>query len=324
MKISERPLDNTEPVVRINNTGKVVFLSTLSVFISMCLVVLYDTEYGFMLFIGVPLSIGFIAGYSMKKSVKSIFTLFNKTLLLFLVITILLIVCRIEGGICIMMIAVPLYVLLLFSYALGNIIKKRFSTTSKPLMFSLFLMNPFFVTLDLYTNNGFTQVVENKITVNTDARSVWALLNRPVVYSTPENILFKYGVNYPKSMQINKLHDSLFLNCNLRNGNANLQISGYFKDSLLRFEPRQAILPIKELTIYKTIHTPHSHDAYFKINYGEFMIKPVNDNKTELYATTELTHHLRPYFYWNMWNKYILHRMHEHVLETIKQDAETR
>lgn len=315
-------LDDNNPIVSISLMGKIVFIAILSVFVSMCLVILYDTEYGFMLFIGVPLSIGFTAGFIMKNPTKSIFHIFNKVLLIFIVITLLLILCKVEGGICIIMIAVPLYILLLFSYALGHIIRVHYSITQKPFLFSLILINPFFAGIDLSMKDGFTQHIEDKLTINADTSIVWNVLTQPVQYAEPTNFFFKYGVNYPKNMQVTAANDSLYLVCNLRNGDAALKITSLKEDTLLRFEPQQNILPIKELTVYKNINTPHSHDAYFKINYGEFMIKQLGENKTELYASTELTHHLRPYFYWNLWNRYIIHHMHKNVLQTIKQRVE--
>lgn len=319
----EEILDDNHPNRIISKRGWILFYAVLSVIICLCLTILLDKEYGFTLFIGVPLGIGFIWGFRSEVAIKNIFIILSKILIISLVITGLLLILKFEGGICIIMITAPLYVLLLIGFGIGYWIRIKHSYSNKPLMFSLFLINPFFTGIDLI-NKTIDQTVVTQIVINTDQNKIWNIITHQVDYSTPQNFFFKYGVNYPKDMQVIQQKDSLFLKCDLRNGATKLLITDYIPNSRFRFRPYEFILPIKELTFYDSLDTPHSHEKYFKINYGEFSLKSIDGQHTLLMGKTSISHHLLPAFYWNWWNQYLVNKMQLNVLMTIKENAEKK
>ena len=55
---------------------------------------------------------------------------------------------------------------------------------------------------------------------------------------------------------------------------------------------------------------------------GEFALTPLPDGGTRLTATTWYQHHLWPADYWRWWSEYIIHRVHEMVLENVRRRAQ--
>jgi transcription initiation factor IIE alpha subunit len=55
---------------------------------------------------------------------------------------------------------------------------------------------------------------------------------------------------------------------------------------------------------------------------GQFQLRLLSNNQTEVAGTTWYYHKAWPQRYWKLWSDAIIHNIHERVLKTIKQDAE--
>ena len=168
----------------------------------------------------------------------------------------------------------------------------------------------------------YNQEVKSVIVIDASKEKIWNTLVNPVQYNQHPNALFKYGVNYPKTMKVVEQNDSTLLRCTLRNGKIDLNISKMYADSLMEFQITEPVIPIKELTLYKNINTPHSHDKFFKIHTGKFEITALNNNQCLLRATTDFSYRFAPNWYWKWWSTYLMNKMHVHVLEVIKENTE--
>ena len=311
---------NEKPELKPTKRGKIIFYAVLSLLVTIFIIICITDAYGFALYIGIPLTLGFIFGFKNKISFQFVKTA-GIVLLIVMILSGLLILLKLEGAICIIMIALPLFLFIFVGYGLGYIIYKNNLQKNKTIMSLLLLINPSFCVLDSQLEM-YNQEVKTAIVINASKEKTWSTLINPVQYNQHPNILFKYGVNYPKIMKVVQLNDSAFLRCTLRNGKIDLNISKMYKDSLMEFQVTEPVIPIKELTVYKDINTPHSSDKFFKIHTGRFEIKALNDNQCLLTAKTDFSYKFAPNWYWKWWSTYLMNKMHVHVLDVIKENAE--
>jgi len=78
---------------------------------------------------------------------------------------------------------------------------------------------------------------------------------------------------------------------------------------------------MKELSPYD-IHPNHLHN-YFVSKKGEFKLEKISKNKTKLIGTTWYQNDIKPEIYWSIWSEYIIHKIHNRVLNHIKKTCET-
>jgi hypothetical protein len=79
--------------------------------------------------------------------------------------------------------------------------------------------------------------------------------------------------------------------------------------------------PLKELGFYNNIHPNHLH-GYWISKGGQFKLIQLSNGHTLLEGTTWYINKIKPGFYWTLWSDYIVHKIHERVLEHIKIHAE--
>lgn len=78
--------------------------------------------------------------------------------------------------------------------------------------------------------------------------------------------------------------------------------------------------PLKELSFY-SIHPNHLH-GYWVSKQGQFKLTRLPDGHTLLEGTTWYINKIRPGLYWTIWSDYIVHKIHQRVLEHIKIHTE--
>jgi hypothetical protein len=114
------------------------------------------------------------------------------------------------------------------------------------------------------------------------------------------------------------------LRCNLRNCVTELYVDDIVPYKVLRFRSIIDVEPVKEITIYDTLSTPHTNGEYFKHLYGKFELVPLANGTTELKAESQFSYRLSPAFYWNWWSRYLVNTMHSRVLQTVKDKTESK
>jgi hypothetical protein len=78
--------------------------------------------------------------------------------------------------------------------------------------------------------------------------------------------------------------------------------------------------PLKEISFWD-VNAPHLHD-YFVSKQGQFKLTTLPNGNTLLEGTTWYYHDIKPVFYWGLWSNYIIHKIHDRVLNHIKRNAE--
>jgi hypothetical protein len=310
---------NVRNKVTPTKVGWVIFWSVLSLIVTIIATMSVTKEYGVALYVGVPVTIGFIVGF-VGKNLKGLIKGTVAVVLTTTFLSLLLIALKIEGAICIIMIIVPLFLFVAVGFGIGKLLLETVPKKNSYLVL-FFLINPACIAADTQI-----EMVENTITtktvVNATPAQVWQVLTNEVDFGKHENFFFKNGVNYPLDMRLTQRNDSMLLRCNLRNCVTELYVDELVPNKSLRFRSVKDVEPVKELSIYDTLSTPHTNGEYFKHLYGKFELVPLANGATVLIAVSQFSYRLSPAFYWNWWSKYLVSTMHDRVLQTVKNKTE--
>jgi hypothetical protein len=89
----------------------------------------------------------------------------------------------------------------------------------------------------------------------------------------------------------------------------------------LAFDVTEAPPPLRELTPFAGVAPPHL-DGYLLSRRGEFRLVPLGDGRTRLEGSTWYELRLGPEAYWQVYSDWLIHRIHQRVLQHIRSEAE--
>ncbi len=136
----------------------------------------------------------------------------------------------------------------------------------------------------------------------------------------PTDLLFKAGIAYPINAKIDGTGVGAIRHCNFSTGSFVEPITKWDEPTLLQFDVAEQPATMKELSFYN-LQPNHLH-GYFISKHGQFKLRKLAGNKTLLEGTTWYYNKIKPEIYWDIWSDYIVHKIHERVLNHIKTDAE--
>ncbi len=281
-------------------------------------------EYGWTVFILIPLLFGFLPPFIVSKS-KAI-TRNESYKLSFITLGIAclaLLVFAIEGIICIAM-ASPIltFLTLLGSYlgyvSQGNKIVNSTNTTLFVIVSAISLMS-----FDYVNEPKGLIPIRTKVIVHSDIEKVWENVVTFHKIEEPIDWIFKTGIAYPIDATIEGEGVGAIRYCNFSTGSFVEPITTWDAPHLLQFDVEEQPIPMNEYNPFWDIHPPHL-EGYFKSYKGQFKLTKLDDNKTELEGTTWYQVDITPEIYWKIWSNFIVHRIHERVLHHIKKEAEEK
>lgn len=279
-------------------------------------------DYGWLLFICIPLFIGFLPGYFAGKSnnlKKSEY--YNLGFITLLTSCIGILIFALEGLICILM-ASPL--LLLF-VALGAHLAfktnetKKISNTNITLL--VLCLSITFLSFDYINDKTATKSATSYITIDAPIETVWHNVVSFNKIDTPLDWIFKTGLAYPIDAKIIGTGVGAVRYCNFSTGSFVEPITTWKEPHLLQFDVEEQPIPMNEFNPFWDVHPPHL-DGYFKSQKGEFKLISLSNGKTKLAGTTWYTIDIYPNIYWQTWTDYIVHKIHGRVLDHIKSESE--
>ena len=282
-------------------------------------------EYGWTVFVFLPFLIGFlppyISGYHTELSRKDCYGLSFGTLggAIFG-----LLVFAMEGIICIVMASPILIILTLLGSYIAYLIHKRKSPVS-PIdsTMILILSSIGFMGFD-YANNTPTFIpVKTQVTVNAPIKNVWENVVTFNKIDEPTDWIFKTGISYPTDATIEGEGIGAVRYCNFTTGSFVEPITTWEPPTLLQFDVVEQPIPMHEWNPFWEVHPPHL-DGYFQSYKGQFALTAINENTTQLEGTTYYKVDIQPEWYWKNWSDFIIHRIHERVLNHIKQETEDK
>jgi hypothetical protein len=300
----------------------------LAVFIGLAFVMPRDSVaiYGFAVFFGVPFFVGvftaLVVGYhndvSFGRSVAcslAALTMVGSSLLL----------VALEGLICLVM-AFPIAVCsMLIGTAVGHNFR-RINSDAGTNIYRSFLVFLFFMpSLSAVESNlpPSTELipVTTVIEINAPPEKVWKNVVEFPELAPPTEVLFKTGIAYPIRARIEGAGVGAIRYCEFSTGAFVEPIEVWDENKLLRFSVREQPIPMRELSPYGELDTPHLHD-YFVSSKGEFKLTRLENGGTRLEGTTWYYHKISPEFYWRIWTEQIVHSIHQRVLSHIKEQSE--
>lgn len=226
-----------------------------------------------------------------------------------------------EGIICIVM-SLPIFMLLVW---LGSYLGYYFSTKQKMNSTNTIIILLFFslgsMSFDYVNKEPNLIPVKTEVIINSSIDKVW---KNVVTFNTipePKELIFKTGISYPTDAKIKGIGVGAIRYCNFTTGSFVEPITTWNAPHLLQFDVVEQPIPMNEWNPFWDIHPPHL-DGYFRSYKGQFKLMQIAKNKTKLEGTTFYKVDIQPEFYWKMWSDFIIHRIHERVLNHIKIESE--
>nr|WP_294861272.1 hypothetical protein [uncultured Fluviicola sp.] len=277
-------------------------------------------EYGLSMFVITPIFMGIcpVVIYGSKKNMTygAAFNLAALTLLFFLLV---LLCFALEGIICIAM-ALPFLLLgVWIGSFFGCIIINKRPKGGAPTVIALFFIIPIFGFVEKDIAPSVTSVT-TFIDIDASPEVVWENVVEFPQLKEPTEFLFKTGIAYPINAKINGNGVGAIRYCNFTTGSFVEPITVWNEPKLLAFDVLEQPAPMKEVSFWD-IDAPHLHD-YFVSKKGQFKLIALPNGKTRLEGTTWYYHRIKPEFYWKLWSNYIVHSIHNRVLEHIKENSE--
>lgn len=277
--------------------------------------------YGWVLFLFVPFVLGYIPGFISTYRSNTGFTTALKFGLLTLFITLLLlIVLLLEGLVCISM-ALPVLVLMniagaALGYRLGRSPNRKI--TASP----MFLLTFALVTgaLDMQKNQTEPIDVRTELIVDAPISKVWTHVLEFDTIQEKQSGIFRLGIACPVSAVLRAENGELLRYCNFTTGAFVEPITDFQAPVLLGFDVQSQPDAMSELNPFGEVHPPHLEHT-FKSVRGQFQLEAVSDSKTRLIGTTWCSVNMQPAWYWNIWTRFIVQRIHGRVLRHIAREA---
>ena len=203
---------------------------------------------------------------------------------------------------------------------IGYAVVDKTPTQGPTAMIVLMLAIPLTAFIEQANADQYIIEVTTSVDIDADIQTVWKNVIEFPELEEPSEFLFNAGVAYPISAQIKGQGVGATRYCNFSTGSFVEPITVWDEPTLLQFEVAENPAPMKELSFWD-IDAPHLHD-YFVSKQGQFKLIELPNGQTRLEGTTWYTHNIRPVFYWRLWSDYIIHSIHNRVLNHIKKNSE--
>lgn len=281
-------------------------------------------EYALGLFIWLPLVMGFMNTLIYQSKFQ--FTGYKEiTGFIFLTLGIFylgLLLFAMEGFICMIMAAPIGFVFFTAGHLLARLVqksKKGQQNISAVIIF-IVISVPVFMAFDTLNKKDQIRSVNTHIEINASPETVWKNVIAFPQLKEPEEFIFKTGIAYPINATIDGRGIGARRHCNFSTGSFVEPITQWNEPDLLRFSVTEQPVPMQELSPYN-IQPNHLH-GYWVSKQGQFKLTKLSNGHTLLEGTTWYVNKIKPDFYWTLWSDYIVHKIHERVLEHIKENAE--
>lgn len=309
----------------MKNINVIGIAITITVAVSLLLGVLsiwFMDEYGWTIFLLIPLLIGFLPPFIISQRREISKKEANKySFITFGIVILCLLIFAIEGLICIVM-AAPLGALAVWlgSY-LGYISTKKDKWNNKNVTSVIIIFSIGFMSFDHANEPTNLIPVRTEIIINSPIEEVWLNVVTFNEIEDPSDWIFKTGIAYPTDATIEGSGVGAMRYCNFTTGSFVEPITKWQEPNLLQFDVIDQPAPMSEFNPFWDIHPKHL-DGYFVSHKGQFKLTKISENKTKLEGTTWYTVDITPQLYWSLWSDFIIHRIHERVLNHIKKESE--
>ena len=245
-------------------------------------------------------------------------------LLSIILLGLFVLITALDGLICLLM-ALPLAAIIAvvgsaFGKGLADALCHRFPGIPPAIVF---LLLPVIVAFEHKTAQPVPQrMVTTTILIAGDIDKVWqTVIAFPRIEAEPEG-LFRAGIAYPIEARIDGRGVGAIRYCTFSTGSFVEPITTWEPNRLLAFDVTSSPPPMEEFSMYEHVHAAHLH-GHMKSNKGQFRLIQT-DSGVVLEGTTWYSHEMLPQWYWGPMTDEIIHRIHNRVLEHIRDTVEGR
>ncbi len=285
-------------------------------------------HYGYMLFMGVPLIIGFVTAHLYQKGRDPILwrTVGVVVLTAFLV-WLFLMVPPLEGLVCMAMAAGLALPFIILGVLIAMWIRKRNERAARQgIAGNLHSFVILLVPAGMLAESRVAlppPLLEQttSIEINATPEQVWRYIPAfPRIESTPTKLL-GMGIAYPLESTITGEGIGAKRQCVLSTGTMPEVITAWEPGRRLEFDVLATPTAMEETSPFGKVQAAHDN-GYFICKHGRFVLTPLPGGRTRVEGTSWFQHDLWPQFYWAPLTKEVVHEVHERVLQHVKALAE--
>ena len=281
-------------------------------------------EYSLALFFGTPFGMGAIAGFLFNRQYPAEYLETVKaTSIAFLLAAGLTFVFAAEGAICLLM-AMPLVlpVGMLGAY-MGRAIALRGEHSMPSALFALLALPVASALEPPHATGRVLHEVVTVVEIQAAPERVWSHVVAFQPITEPPELIFRLGIAAPQSARLDGQGVGATRYCEFSTGAFVEPITAWEPARRLAFDVVRSPSPLRELSPYSNVSPPHL-DGYLRSRRGEFRLVPLPGGRTRLEGHTWYELEMAPEGYWQLLSDYLIHRIHDRVLNHIKLEVETR
>lgn len=282
-----------------------------------------NNPYGAWLFFILPLIAGVVSGLVVSwDNPKRPALGYQIAVWSYLVVTLISLVARWEGVLCLIMGAPVVVLSHAFSFVLTTKAIQALRKGGRETMVSaaLLLLIPAYQSAAQIPLTA-ERVESTVIEIDAPAERIWPLLfNLPSVPS-PNHPLLAAGVAHPVAVRSAATTVGARRECVLSTGIMPETITVVEQNRLLRFAVGETPPPVREVNPFGEVHAAHEH-GYFTVHDGEFQLESLPNGRTRVTGTSRYAYRLYPELYWGLWCDHLVDQIHRSVIEEIKRQAE--
>jgi hypothetical protein len=254
--------------------------------------------YGLLLFVVLPVTVGFAAGDYARRHGKKKWVAFVLGQVSLVIAAALLLALGFEGVICLIM-AWPLASALTSAGTwLGLVIGLDNRDAQVRLSCFAFAALPFGMVIESeLLPEPELHSVSSVIEIDAPPEAVWRNVVGFTELPAPEEAIFRLGLAYPIRAELEGSGVGAVRRCVFSTGAFVEPITVWDEPRRLAFTVERNPPPMTELSPYGEIHPPHL-DGYFWSERGEFRLEPLPGGRTRLIGTTWYRQKLWPTTYW--------------------------
>ncbi len=284
--------------------------------------VLLKGEYGYSLFYGAPFGTGALTAFLFnRRYAGSLGETLQVAMVMLLSIAGALLLFAFEGLLCILM-AVPIGFAVGLLGAIAGRAMARLGQRAVPPAISAMLLLPVFAALEPPDMAGRAlHEVRSSVVIDAPPERVWPHVIAFQPIPEPTDAVFRLGIAYPEYARIEGAGVHAVRYCVFSTGPFVEPITDWEPGKRLAFDVASSPDPLRELSFYSNLSPPHLH-GYLRSRRGEFRLVALPGGRTRLEGSTWYEIEIAPQAYWQVWSDFLIHRIHDRVLEHIKSEVE--
>jgi len=283
--------------------------------------------YGYGVFVGIPLAIGFLTAHLAQRAEGWSWNMALRAALLTAALTgACLFLPMVEGVVCLLMAAVVALPFVLVGVLIARACVQATTPTPRrtntKLHSFVLIMVPAGMALESQVAPP-APILEQTTTIEINAtpEQVWRYIPTFPRIEAPPTKLLRAGLAYPLASTMTSEGVGAKRQCVLSTGIMPEIITVWEPGKRLEFEVLATPAAMEETNPFGKVKAAHD-EGYFTCKRGRFVLTALPGGRTRVEGASWFQHDLWPQFYWAPLTKEVVHEVHERVLLHIKALAE--